>query len=396
MINSALLNQTILGLYYLVFETRQTINISKANISWLQKLYLDKAISHFGLNKLNIKKDGNSYTLIIGNLEYIIKKSKILDGAKIDNKKCLKIMKEYAKITTKIIKGRYKNEDFICSGSNDITWGSVPRTLRINYPSANNLENNKIKWSKYFSEGNNSAWNKINPVYHFFWRNKLIPAHEIYHALGATPAPDIYKEEWQASAVNLLIFIEYYRDKFEHTSNYSKREEYQLAVIHGILYIFILLKTMRKRASSLGKQNQLSIINKWPKLKHDKSSADEEFIIDAVTGDGEAWVNTYSKHLVALYYALNFFEGKSGKKLLKHIMNNTIWKKEVRNIYIKAARNFNIWKAQKRPSNLAKWITNSPKFMSIKKRKKNHRKKRKTRRKSRKRNRRTRKKYRNI
>ena len=56
MTNDILINQTLLGLYYLVFETRQTINIRKSNISWLQKLYLDKAISHFGTDKLNINK----------------------------------------------------------------------------------------------------------------------------------------------------------------------------------------------------------------------------------------------------------------------------------------------------------------------------------------------------
>ena len=108
MTNDILINQTLLGLYYLVFETRQTINIRKSNISWLQKLYLDKAISHFGTDKLNINKNGNSYTLIINNLEDIIKQSKILDRAKINNKKCLKTMKEYAKVTNKITRKKYK------------------------------------------------------------------------------------------------------------------------------------------------------------------------------------------------------------------------------------------------------------------------------------------------
>ena len=144
MTNDILINQTLLGLYYLVFETRQTINIRKSNISWLQKLYLDKAISHFGTDKLNINKNGNSYTLIINNLEDIIKQSKILDRAKINNKKCLKTMKEYAKVTNKITRKKYKNKNFICSASDDITWSSIPRTYRIGYPSANNFNNNRI------------------------------------------------------------------------------------------------------------------------------------------------------------------------------------------------------------------------------------------------------------
>lgn len=378
MTNDILINQTLLGLYYLVFETRQTINIRKSNISWLQKLYLDKAISHFGTDKLNINKNGNSYTLIINNLEDIIKQSKILDRAKINNKKCLKTMKEYAKVTNKITRKKYKNKNFICSASDDITWSSIPRTYRIGYPSANNFNNNRIKWSRYFSEGNNSAWNKIKPVYHFFWRNKLIPAHEIYHALGAGKMLDIYREEWQSSAVNLLIFIEYYKDKFKRASNSRKKGEYQLDVIHGVLYIFILLKTIRKIASSLGKKKYLAIINKWPKLKHGKSLSDVKFMTDVVSlsNSGDAWANTYSKHLVALYYALNFFEGDDGAILLKHLMNNTIWSKGIANTYTKASRNFNIWKAHKRPSNIAKWITTNPTEKS-KKRKTKKRKQRK-------------------
>ena len=386
MTNNVLINQTLLGLYYLVFETRQTINISKSNISWLQKLYLDKAISHFGTDKLNIKKDGNTYTLIINNLEHIIKQSKISDGAKINKKTCLKTMKEYAKVTNKITGKKYKNKDFICSASDDITWSSVSRTYRIGYPSADNFINNKIKWARYFSEGNNSAWNKIKPIYHFFWRNKLIPAHEIYHALGAGTTLDIYREEWQASAVNLLIFIEYYKYKFKHTSNYKKKGEYQLDVIHGVLYIFILLKTIRKIASSLGKKKHLAIINKWPRLKHGKSSTDVKFITDAVTLNkiGGAWANTYSKHLVALYYALSFFEGDDGVILLKHLMNNTIWDKGIANTYAKASINFHIWKSHKRPSNLAKWIANpivKSKKRRTKKRKQRREKKRRTRKK---------------
>ena len=66
-------------------------------------------------------------------------------------------------------------------------------------------------------------------------------------------------------------------------------------------------------------------------MKHGKSLSDVKFMTDVVSlsNSGDAWANTYSKHLVALYYALNFFEGDDGAILLKHLMNKGHIKRKV-------------------------------------------------------------------
>ena len=602
------LKQTKLGVYYLVFEGNPIIK--KSELSWIQKLYLRKAKAYFPDETL-VDDDDDEMKIDIGNLTEEANLVKILSSNEepltVTEASCLTTMKKYANITGKRTNNKCISEaTFTCSPSDSITWASSQSVPKITYPQS--IEQNKTKWLGYFKK-NDPVWNRIDPYYHFFWRNRQIPTHEIQHSFNADDAvwtttsipecnvetvtegqdlycdhsltksegfkrvmgwgatappikvsenvfnakgeqvegscnsksnfnaeepcgvtykelaktqlkdgsfkrcvpvdgcklsnsnckpeftkstcqktdtykkkdditqdrnfricnirkprilpnnrggPDffkmidikgkeainrrnkckvamgkVYRDEWAASAANLLIFIEYYKEKIENANNPKKKAKYQLIIINGVLYVYVLLKIMRKiinsgeggqsgvAGSSKKAQRLLKIINKWPKFENTydldiipKGAGWHEFKkINVLTGSGipdAPWSNTYSKHLVALYYALNFFEGGVSLNMLKDLMSGEIWSADNIDTYVEAAKDFDIWDAKKDPEGLSEWITKDytaskggrrrrrrakkRRKTRRKIRRKTRRKKRKTRRKSRKGGRYTRKK----
>ena len=193
----------LLNIYYLVFEGN--VEVSKNRLSWIQTLYMERTLSLYGETDLFQK-----YVNTTNTDKYSLKKwtdlgpddddsiASLLDRIDVTNSKatCEDKMKAYAdtvySVTGKEIHNMQLAKPYVltCTPWSDITWAHFGSPAifwgGINYPNENSTQvtQNKTKWETYFGDGSTSvaSWLKIPAKYHFIWRNKLIPAHEIIHA----------------------------------------------------------------------------------------------------------------------------------------------------------------------------------------------------------------------
>ena len=191
----------LLNIYYLVFEGN--VEVSKDHLSWIQTLYMERTLSLYGETEL-FQKYVNTANTDKYSLNYLVDFDKFiasrLDGIDVTNSKttCEDTMKAYAdtifSVTDKEIHNMPKAKQFVLNCTADdqdsITWAyqGMPEAEfgQVSYPNENptQVTKNETKWNTYFGDGTTSvrSWLKIPAKYHFIWRNKLIPAHELIHA----------------------------------------------------------------------------------------------------------------------------------------------------------------------------------------------------------------------
>ena len=202
--------EALLNIYYLVFNGTGTSRVSKKNLSWIQILFMEKTLAIFGRGNLfrkYVKSDSHKYHLKKSTKE----RNKVIQGIlqKIDvrnsEESCKNIMKKYAdtvfNVTEDDSHNLEKGEQGRINCQNDstsITWTAGWQN-GISYPNMNDsqVKNNTGKWKKYFGDGRIKEWLNIPAKFHFIWRNRLIPAHEIIHVYtdfqkifyGSSPTP---------------------------------------------------------------------------------------------------------------------------------------------------------------------------------------------------------------
>ena len=195
----------LLNIYYLVFEGN--VEVYKNRLSWIQTLYMERTLSLYGETDLFQK-----YVNTTNTDKYSLKKwtdlgpddddsiAILLDRIDVTNSKatCEDKMKAYAdtiySVTGKEIHNMQLAKPYVLNCTADdqdsITWAYQGRPEwdlgEVFYPNENSTQvnTNETKWETYFGDGSTSvdSWLKIPAKYHFIWRNKLIPAHELIHA----------------------------------------------------------------------------------------------------------------------------------------------------------------------------------------------------------------------
>ena len=307
-------------------------------------------------------------------------------------KQCEQQMTKYGKVLLnenihfddrqkKLLGDMVKNKSCGCSPGTDSTWavenvvepdwgpGLFP--IKVYYPNNNKetFNDNKNKWecrnptdipNNFFPEilGSNNKltkWREIPYAYHHYWRNKLIPAHEIMHRTKVVMTDDaekqklrtgaisgilsMYKlsgvksifsttertfanvgtlsneffEEWTSSAANLNIFITDLRLKFDDTSD----NIYKLEAIAGALYVATLLNNIKIANSGVKSVNETyDLLDEWSSSVLTVNPLTPAALkgkfkqIDAICGSS-TWNNTYAKHLLALEHCHAFSKNAS-------------------------------------------------------------------------------------
>ena len=337
------LNRTLCDIHFLVLnnEGNSDKNIftnkpkSELELSWIQKLYLDKAL-HLYKKKIPITRKGGyiSWKPKFTKKKFfkLLPKYNDLTLAKSD---CNYYMKEYSKVIFKLtgnkkIKKQIDTSHFGCQSHDSITWAvsilDEPLTL---YPQANiNMvkKNIKTRWGQYFSNPNERGeFLKIDPKYHFFWRNKLIPAHEVIHNVNKIKSLDnlsICRSEWVASAANLNIYLGYLEEKYHKIKKLKLKQKIQLEAISGVLYVVELINNIYSVAYGTEYQRDINSINKWVNTGE---SNNKQYITDILRAEQPLWRNTYAKHLAALVYAFKFFDNTAGDIFTKACIDDSIW-----------------------------------------------------------------------
>lgn len=205
------------------------------------------------------------------------------------------------------------------------------------------------KWENLFPTS--STWKHVPAKFHYMWRNFLIPAHEIIHILVDTG--EIYTNEWVASAGNLAVFLTYCHDACDNNKDKDMQCYMVLFALQGILYVYKLIQHMREEV----KMKMPDIFDKWAQLD---TSTDRHNIIKIVTLDESKpyWMNTYSKHYVALCYALICLKSDKTnnknevKTFFKRLLNKSILKNKVAHQYYQS---YAFWASLVDPSNLMLW-----------------------------------------
>jgi hypothetical protein len=283
---------------------------------------------------------------------------------------------------------------------------AVGEKSNVTFPS--DTANNIRTWERYFAR--NRVWmnDKWHALYNLYWRNTLIPAHELVHLFAsnqnkfvknaetqacdrtmtaddirrryqtikpsqrhASPLVDVfttgrgpaYHDEWTASVANANIFILHMRQHYLQSKNPRHRSLCQLHVVQGMLYIVALLSRMRESAQALTNAAEkasaiemLELGERWTLLSIDDNVRIEK-VIESVTTGG--WSNTYLKHISALMYAVNFFQEDDSCDFIQSILTADVWKIEVREYYKRKIIRHCQWEAANRPRPIAWWILES-------------------------------------
>ena len=332
------LNETICNIHFLILDntanSKEDIfsNTEKPSIhlSWLQQLYLDKALELYG-HKIPLYKKKLKWKASFNKNKFFKKlpKSKSLILSKIT---CNHTMKNYSSV----IQNQINNEnlermilhnDFGCHSHDSITWAVSSDTNQTFYPQENIAlvrKNMYTHWANYFIDKHQQKqFLKIDPLFHFSWRNKLIPAHEVVHHVNPIKYKNkhsLSKCEWVASAANLNIYLIYLEKKYHKTRNIKLKKQIRLEAIAAVLYIVKLIQTIDQIVGINHKT--MNIITSW--IKEEKIANINE-LNKIITAQGELWANTYSKHKIALVYAYKFFENLNGDLFLKSCIDDTIW-----------------------------------------------------------------------
>lgn len=361
------LNETICNIHFLVLDNIANIkedifsNTEKSlsNLSWLQKLYMEKALELYG-SKIPIYKKKLKWKSSF-NKSKIFKKLPKLKSLVLSKHSCNHTMKAYSFVVNDLIDDRKLNKmirdnDFGCHAHDSITWAVSSYTNETFYPQKNTelvKKNLDTRWNNYFPyKEDKKQFLKIDPLFHFSWRNKLIPAHEVVHHVNPIKYSDEYclsKCEWVASAANLNIYLSYLEKKYHKTKKTKLKKQIRLEAIAAVLYIVKLIQTIDK---IVGENNKtMSIITSW--IAEEKVGDIKE-LNKIITAQGELWANTYSKHKIALVYAYKFFENLNGDLFLKSCIDDTIWK-NFKNM-TKHKLSLDFWTKSDIDINIANWI----------------------------------------
>jgi len=366
------LNKTICNIHFLVFNNKANsdkaifTNTPKKNntLSWIQSLYLKKAIALYGDKLPIIYKNHSYYWSTELDEKNFFDKLPSLKSLIINKKYCNKYMNAYSKVILGLKKNRrlkkiVQHNHFGCTPHDSITWAvsSVGPTTFYPQQNTDTVQKNIFeRWNKYFTENTEqSEFLNIDPKFHFSWRNKLIPAHEVIHVVNSMKGRDnhsLSRCEWVASAANLNIYLGYLETKYKKTRSYKNKKIIQLEAIASVLYIIELINSI-DRAIKHNYQTDLSIINEWIVRG---VVGDGDYIKDILTAQEPLWRNTYSKHKIALSYCYKFFEDTPSFEFTKACIDDSIWEKTKFNKLTKNKFNIEFWKRPSIEIDVAEWI----------------------------------------
>ena len=342
------------NIYFLILNREKKVYIK--SLSWCQKFYLDKLELYFPgiVKKCLVKKSdvvGAFYKSKISLKPLLPNKTDLINTKKTSRD----IISPYADYIVSISdnkcleKETSKKDSFGLISNNSITW-AVQRWFgdsdfgrqKTHYPQSNlkKVEQNINKLEDYMdTKAQNKKFKASNPIFHLIWRNRLIPAHEIVHfTQGVHNGKSFYyfgnddhsqcfpvsnkdsrikniKEEnweleWLASAPNLNIFIGSKKLKFNIEKNQLEKRLHQLRAIEGVLYCVYLINCFYECIKNGDRfihnaRDSIDIIDKWTSLNLTKK--DYTKINNILSLQDSPWKNTYSKHIIALYYCYEFF-----------------------------------------------------------------------------------------
>jgi len=372
------LNKTICNIHFLVFNNKANsekaiftnIPKKKNTLSWIQALYLKKAIALYGDKLPIIYRNQSYYWSSELTKKTFFKKLPTPKSLIISKKYCNKHMKAYSKVILGLKKNRrlkriVQHNHFGCTPHDSITWAvsSIGPTTFYPQQNTNTVRKNIFeRWNIYFSENTEqSEFLNIDPKFHFSWRNKLIPAHEVIHVVNSMKGSDnhsLSRCEWVASAANLNIYLGYLETKYKKTRSSKNKKIIQLEAIASVLYIIELINSI-DRTIKHNYQTDLSIIDEW--------------IVRGVVGDGDyikgilsaqepLWRNTYSKHKIALSYCYKFFEDTPSFDFTRACIDDSIWEKTKFEKLTKNKFNMDFWKRASINIDIAKWIKSESKL----------------------------------
>ena len=322
---STYLNIAKTGLYYLVSNT--------GKLSWLQLLFL--------------KKCRQIYPDIVGEMAF---KDPSLHT--INKHYCNTIINDYVTVLRQYTGNTIFINNTTCNTSNNTnTWSFTPYNRNIHYPADYN--NNKTIWQNYFDA---PIWkNRDNIEYIYYWRNILIPAHEIVHAYCRNTATPYY-DEWIASIGNLNVFVAHYNHLHSITTDNTLKNIYSLHVIHGVLYVVYLINILRQTVYTINNQDDikfLDLCDKWTRLQLN-NTPDKQIIIHAITNTG--WRNTYAKHIAALMYCFAIFNDIDTTAFINDIYSDKVWSEATYLKYKSLIINYDEWISVKPCKTVASWI----------------------------------------
>ena len=295
-----------------------------------------------------------------------------------------------------------------------ITWSvrngrASGQATTVTYPS--DTAHNLRTWRAYFVR--NRIWGDgaLHERFNLYWRNILVPAHEIIHLFAthgakfaydrATrtcertmthddvrrrsqtvyPVPhthpstdvvydppsdraDAYHDEWTASVANANVFILHMRHYYQHASNPRHRAIYQLHVVQGLLYIVTLIHRIRQSVQAIedvdarsDAQRILRLGEQWTLLSIARAD-DVAKVVHIVTNGG--WPNTYLKHVSALMYAIAFFAEDDSSDFIQSLLTADIWRAEVHHAYRRKTMPVQAWMHRQSRRAVAPWIVERP------------------------------------
>jgi len=371
------LNRTICNIHFLVLnnqgnsETNIFTNNPKpeSELSWIQKLYLEKALHLYKKRIPIVHKKGFIYWETKFTKKIFFKIMPSLEELTLTKNDCNYYMKEYSKVIFKLtnnkkLKKQIDFNDFGCQSHDSITWGvSISDKPLTFYPQSDVglvKKNIKKRWNSYFvNTKERREFLKIDPKFHFFWRNKLIPAHEVIHNVNKLKTLDndaICRSEWVASAANLNIYLAYLEAKYNKIKKQKIKKTLQLEAVAAVLYVVELINNININASAKKYKRDIKAINEWV---NKGISTDKEYITDIVRAGKPLWRNTYSKHLTALVYAFKFFDNNSADIFTKACIDDSIWSSF--DALTKNKFPIDFWNKNTNNMIVSKWITeNTP------------------------------------
>jgi len=392
------------GIMNLVFDKPRNTK----NTSWLQKLFLQKCKEVFpNLLDSDLQPTFKLEEVNLGENVY---------GVIADDKVCKTIMTDYKDTLIHYTGNKCLFDDIpICKADRDsITWGvqnqrRLPAEWGISsttsYPA--NTELNKKRWRDYTDTPKwlDKFGSDINMNHNLYWRNILVPAHEITHSYAISnykfkmahdgrcidagedvqgspidhimSTEDVEKrngffkteeesviDEWTASVCNANVFILNMKTYFDYADKNNK-SIYQLHTIHGVLYIVRMLYTLTyaidKLTDEMKSISGLALMEKakrWTKMELTQEELTKDNVADLVKilgGHYETkWANTYFKHISALMFAINFFT--DSPDFINDIYSADIWYGTKLNDYKKQVIEENEWSALQAPREVSRWI----------------------------------------
>ena len=367
-------NKTICNLHFLVLNnvgnadqnifTNHKVKLSK--LSWLKRRFLEKALDIYGDKIPLINKSGFVYWKhgAMSKKRFFNLLPKI-NQLTIKKSQCNYYMREYSKVVVDLVNSgvlrrHIDANQFGCTPHDSITWAvsTVPDLVTFfPHKTAEEVRKNiDTRWSSYFTESSRRRhFLKIDPKFHFGWRNKLIPAHEIVHNVNKfkyVNENSLPRCEWVASAANINIYLGYLKNKYHKLGKVKLKSLVQLEALGAVLYVVELINNI---STNVAGDKDLLVINEWV---NSGISNDVGTITNIVQAKEPLWRNTYSKHLVAIVYAYNFFDDYNSLEFTKKCLDDSIWTDFEKNIPERFQLSF--WNSPDTNKKLSNWIVSKP------------------------------------